>query len=132
MESIQLLTRKRASCTDLLTCLYDLKDTELDILFEVARSQSTLDEISEAVKKDRSTVHRALSKLVSLDLVYKRVRSLKNGGYYHVYTIAEESKIRDNAKLKVREITESLERLTDNFIPDFRKHLENRSSVSKF
>jgi predicted transcriptional regulator len=95
---------------------------EMDVLFEVARrDQSTLDEISGAVKRDRSTVHRCLSKLVSLGLVYKRVKSLKDGGYYHIYMVVEESKIREAASLKVKEITQSLEKLVDNFITDFRR-----------
>ncbi len=124
MESIQFLTRKGATCSELLTCLYNLKQMDLDILFVVARGdQVTLDEISEAVKRNRSTVHRSLSKLVSLSLVYKRVRTLKEGGYYHIYIAAEESKIKEQASLKVKEITQSLERLVDNFVTDFHRHL---------
>lgn len=124
MESIQLLTRKGATCSELLSCLYSLKQMDLDILFEVARrNQATLDEISEVVKRDRSTVHRSLSKLTSLGLVYKRVRTLKDGGYYHLYVTADESVIREQARLRVKEITSSLERLVDNFVTDFHKHL---------
>lgn len=97
---------------------------DLDILFEVARrNQATLDDISEVVKRDRSTVHRSLSKLVTLGLVYKKARALKDGGYYHVYVVAEESKIKERARLKVKEITQSFERLVDNFVTDFHKHL---------
>jgi predicted transcriptional regulator len=97
---------------------------ELDILFEVARrDQTTLDEISGAVKRDRSTVHRCLSKLVSLGLVYKRIKTLKDGGYYHVYMVVEETKIKEQANLRVQEITQSLQRLVDDFITDFRRHL---------
>lgn len=133
METIQLLTRKRATCSDLLTCLYNLKNTDLEILFEVARrKQTTLDDLAEAVQKDRSTVHRALSKLVSLDLLYKRVIPLKDGGYYHVYIVTDESKIRDDARVKVKEITQSLERLADNFISDFRKNLRKKSGLHEF
>ena len=128
METLQFLTRKGASCSELLSCLYSLKPMELDILFEVARrDQTTLDEISEAVKRDRSTVHRSLSKLVSLDLVYKRVKTLKDGGYYHVYMAVEETKIKEQANLRVQEVTQSLQKLVDNFITDFRRHLKANS-----
>ena len=128
METLQFLTRKGASCSELLSCLYSLKPMELDILFEVARrDQATLDEISEAVKRDRSTVHRSLSKLVSLDLVYKRVKTLKDGGYYHVYMAVEETKIKEQANLRVQEVTQSLQKLVDNFITDFRRHLKANS-----
>jgi predicted transcriptional regulator len=122
MESVQFLTRKGATCSDLISCLYNLKPMELDVLFQVARKdQSTLDEIANAVGRDRSTVHRSLSKLTSLGLVYKRVKSLKDGGYYHLYIIVEESKMKDDASLRVKEITQSLQKLVDNFITDFRR-----------
>ena len=122
MDSILLLTRKGATCSELLSCLYTLKPIEMEVLFEVARrDQSTLDQIADAVKRDRSTVHRCLSKLVSLDLVYKRVKTLKDGGYYHIYMTVEESKIKEQASLRVKEITQSLEKLVDNFITDFHR-----------
>ena len=125
MESIRSLTRKGATCTELLICLYDLKQTDIDVIYEVARrEQATLDEVSGFVKRDRSTVYRSLSKLVSLSLVYKRTKTLKDGGYYHVYTAAEESQIRELARLRVEEITESLERLVESFPADFHRHLK--------
>jgi predicted transcriptional regulator len=125
MENLQLLTRKGASCSDLLICLYNLKQIDMDILFHVAqRKQATLDQLSSEVKRDRSTVHRSLAKLVSLDLVNKSVRAIKEGGYYHVYMLADETKIKERANLKVEEITQGLERLVDNLIPDLRRHLK--------
>ena len=128
MESIRSLTRKGATCTELLICLYDLKQMDTDILYEVARrDQATLDEISDAVERDRSTVHRSLSKLVSLSLIYRRVKTLKDGGYYHVYNVAEESQIKEQAGLRVAEITEGLERLLDSFEGEFHRHLKSKS-----
>ena len=122
MESIRSLTRRGATCTELLVCLYDLKQTDVDALREVARrEQATLDEISDAVERDRSTVHRSLSKLVSLGLVYKRARPLEGGGYHHVYVVAEESQVKEQARLRVGEITGSLQRLVDSFEADFRR-----------
>lgn len=122
LESIKSLTREGATCTELLVCLYDLKQTDIDALREVARwVQVTLDEVSGKLKRDRSTVHRSLSKLVSLNLVYKRVKTLDGGGYYHVYALAEEPQIREQARVRVAEIIAGLERLVDNFEADFRR-----------
>jgi predicted transcriptional regulator len=124
MESIVSVTRKGATCTELLTCLYDLKPMDMEILYETARNeQATLDEISNSVKRDRSTVHRSLSKLVSLNLVYKRMRTLKEGGYYHVYTLAEEPQIKNQVNLRAKEIIQSLQRLVNRFESDFHSHL---------
>ncbi len=130
MDSIQFLTRKGASCSDLLTCLYNLKPVDIAVFYEVAkRGGGTLDEIAEAVERDRSSTHRCLAKLVSAGLVHKQSKSLKGGGYYHFYSIAEPSKIKEQARQRVNEITEGLEDLVNRFDQDFNKHLKQSSNV---
>lgn len=125
MDSIQLLTRQGATCSDLLSCLYNLKTIDLEVFLEVARKDSaTLDQVSESAQRDRSSTHRCLSKLVSAGLVHKQSRTLKGGGYYHVYSVVEPSKIKEQARQKVKEITEGLEDLIDNFESDLTKHLK--------
>jgi predicted transcriptional regulator len=121
--SLQLLTRRNASCNELLCSIYNLTPVDLEIFYQVAAENSaTLDALAQTVKKDRSTVHRSLQKLVSIGLCYKEARGLKDGGYYHVYSATELSKIKDQARQKVREITSSLERMLQNFESDVRKH----------
>ena len=124
MDSINLLTRKGASCTDLLTCLYNLKPSDLEVLVALAKNEnSTLDQIAKIVQKDRSSVHRCLSKLVSINLVNRQSKSLKGGGYYHTYAMLDPATIKKHALEKVKEITESLEALVDSFELDIQKHL---------
>jgi predicted transcriptional regulator len=125
MESINLLTRKGASCTDLLTCLYNLKPSDLDVLLALAKNEnSTLDQIAKIVQKDRSSVHRCLSKLVSINLVSRQTKSLKGGGYYHTYAMFDPATIKKHALERVKEITESLKVLVDSFELDLQKHLK--------
>jgi predicted transcriptional regulator len=125
MESINLLTKKGASCTDLLTCLYNLKPSDLEVLLAVAKNKNaTLDEIACIVKKDRSSAHRCLSKLVSINLVTKQSKSLKGGGYYHTYAMLDPATIKKHARERVKEITESLEALVDRFDSDLQNHLK--------
>jgi predicted transcriptional regulator len=125
MDSINQLTRKGASCTDLLTCLYNLKPSDLEILLALAKNEnSTLDQIAKIVQKDRSSVHRCLSKLVSINLVNKQSKSLKGGGYYHSYAMLDPATIKKHALERVKEITESLELLVDSFELDLQKHLK--------
>ncbi len=125
MESINLLTKKGASCTDLLTCLYNLKPSDLEVLLVVAKNENaTLDQIAKIVRKDRSSVHRCLSKLVSLNLVGKQTKSIKGGGYYHTYAMLDPETIKKHALERVREITQSLQSLVDHFELDLEKHLK--------
>lgn len=127
MESINQLTKKGASCTDLLTCLYNLKPTDLEVLQAVATNpNATLDQIAAKVQKDRSSIHRCLSKLVSINLVNKQTRTIKGGGYYHTYSMLDPALIKKHARERVKEITESLQQLIDNFDSDFEKHLTQK------
>ena len=127
MESINLLTKKGASCEDLLTCLYNLKTTDLEVLRAVGQNENaTLDDIASKVQKDRSSVHRCLSKLVSINLVNKQTKTLKGGGYYHTYAMLDPILIKKHARERVKEITESLRVLIDNFDSDLEKHLNQK------
>jgi len=130
MDSIQLLARKEATCSDLLSCLYNLKPIDLEVFLEVARKDgATLDQVAASAQRDRSSIHRCLSKLVSAGLVNKQSKTLKGGGYFHVYTMVEPSKIKDHARQKVKEITVGLEGLIDNFDSDLTKHLKAKQSA---
>jgi len=127
MESINLLTKKGATCTDLLTCLYNLKPADLEVLQTVAKNpNATLDQIAATIQKDRSTTHRTLSKLVSINLITKQTKTLKSGGYYHIYSMLDRTLIKKHALERVKEITESLQSLIYNFDSDMEKHLANQ------
>jgi predicted transcriptional regulator len=127
MESINQITKKGASCTDLLTCLYNLKPADLQVLQAVAKSQgATLDQLAKVAQKDRSSIHRCLAKLVSLNLVNKQTMTLKGGGYYHSYAMQDAAIIKKHAKERVQEITSSLNKLVDTFESDVYNHLNER------
>jgi len=65
------------------------------VLLEVAKKESaTLDQISDAVNRDKSSAHQCLSKLLSAGLVNKQSKTLKGGWYFHVYSVVEFSKIK--------------------------------------
>lgn len=122
-----MLTRRGATCSDLLSCLYNLKPIDIEVLLEVARKENaTLTQIAELVHRDRSSTHRCLSKLVSAGLVHKQSKTLTGGGYYHIYSMAEASKIKEYARQRVKEITESLKNLIENFELDLKRHLEQK------
>jgi|SRR5713101_1532897 len=121
--SLQNLTRKNATCNELLCSIYNLSPVDLDIFYRLAGGESAgLDDLAGSVKRDRSTVHRSLQKLVGTGLCYKEVRGLKEGGYYHVYAATELSKIKSMATVRVGEITAGLDRMLRNFESDVRKH----------
>ena len=77
-----------ASLKDLIMSLYDLSALEFDLLFAlIARKKATpLDVLSKEVDRDKTTVFRCLQKLVDLRICEKVIKTLKEGGWYHVYT----------------------------------------------
>jgi len=121
--SLQILTKKNASCNDLLCAVYNLNPVDLEIFYLLAGGESaSLDELSQKMKRDRSTLHRSLQKLVSNQLCYKETKTIKDGGYFHVYSAMEIPKIKAQAQQRVEEITASLGKMLRNFESDIRKH----------
>jgi predicted transcriptional regulator len=124
MNSVQLITKKGASCTELLNCLYNLSPTESRLFYELLkRGPSSLDQISKVIGRDRTSAHRCLQRLLSAGLVYKESKGLAGGGYYHIYTAVEPSKIKKQSRLIVKEICGSLERLVRTFEEDIGRHV---------
>src|SRR6476620_3306423 len=90
---IASITRMNASLKDLIMSLYDLTPLEFDLLFAlIARKKPTsLDVLSKQVNRDKTTVFRYLQKLVNLRICEKDTKTLKEGGWYHVYTAIDVS-----------------------------------------
>ena len=91
--SVNTLTRMNATVKDLFIQLYDLSPLDLDILFMLLSKKDhepmTLDEVSKESDRDRSTTFRSLQKLVGLGLCVKETKTIKDGGYFHVYSIVD-------------------------------------------
>jgi predicted transcriptional regulator len=76
-----------ASCRDIVKCLYRLTDFELAIYKKlVKQGPLRADDLAPVMKRDRSTVYRALQKLVASGLAFRDTKSIERGGYYHLYT----------------------------------------------
>lgn len=133
MSSVHTVTRVDATCTDLLTCIYNLNSIEASMFYDLVKNgPATLDDVARWVSRDRSTVHRGLQKLVGAGLVYKEVKGLTAGGYCHVYRAVEIQKIKADAEAKVNEICDGLKRLIDRFEYDVvREKSRIRTPASK-
>ncbi|MFL6486595.1 MAG: MarR family transcriptional regulator [Nitrososphaera sp.] len=118
--SINTLTRMGATVKDLFIQLYDLSPPELDILFMLISRENgeppmTLEQISKAMDRDKSTTFRSLQKLVTIGLVVKESRTIKDGGYFHVYSAVDRETFKKETERKVKELQKSLDRLLKKF-----------------
>lgn len=80
-----------ANCDDLLLCLYDLKELDVDV-FEILAEEKTpltVDEVAERINRDRGHAFRSLQRLVECEFVQKEQVNHESGGYHHVYFIAD-------------------------------------------
>ena len=90
IEKIPQLSLKAESgnfkCADLVKCVFNLSITDMNILRLFSETDGkTIKDITKEIKKDRSTVHRSLEKLISCKLCYKERKSGKNRGFVDYY-----------------------------------------------
>ena len=125
--SIASITRMNATLKDLIMSLYDLSPLEFDLLFAlIARKKATsLDVLSKEVNRDKTTVFRCLQKLVNLRICEKETKTLKEGGWYHVYSAIDVAAFKMETEKRVKEIKESFDGLLSKFEADLNKTLNS-------
>jgi len=84
-----------STCHDLVQCAFSLGDFEVAVYEDLLKSgQVRADELAIRIGKDRSTVYRALQKLMTCGMVYRETKSIERGGYYHVYKAISREKLK--------------------------------------
>jgi len=92
----------------------------MEILRQLAAGrEKTLDELALKLQRDRSTVHRSLTKLLTIGVCYRKTVGLKGGGYFHIYGISDTSIIKRRIEGEVSEIITALQHLAERFESDF-------------
>jgi|AntAceMinimDraft_8_1070364.scaffolds.fasta_scaffold31944_3 predicted transcriptional regulator len=88
---------KQIHFKDLLHCSFNLNKTEYDLFtFLLTKDESLcVSTIGEMTGKDRTTVQKAIKKLIFQDLVLKHQVNLENGGYTFVYKIKDKEVLRN-------------------------------------
>ena len=126
---LTLLTSMNASCRDLFTCLYDLSQSDINLLAILLKEKKpkTLDELAKMTDRDRGTVFRSLQKLVSLGFCTKQTMTIREGGYYHLYSAADVKAIEKNTEQRVTEIQRSLDALMKKFRSDIKQMTASHS-----
>lgn len=89
--------------SDFLCCAFGLKDSELDVYFSLLSGLKTVEDISEKVRKDRSTVQRVLNKLHTKGLVVRETQNIPRGGYFYRYEAVDSDQIRDQILKQLEE-----------------------------
>ena len=118
MKSFKL--NKISCCEDIIQCVFDLNDLDIAIYKKLSKiKELRADDLAEDIGKDRSTVYRSLQKLNCCGICNKKIRKIKSGGYYHVYTC-----INDN------EIKKNLEKCIDTWYKKMKQTIKNLDQIS--
>ena len=72
--------------SDLLCCAFGLRNSEIDTYFSLISGPKTVEEITDLIGKDRSTVQRVLNRLLNKNLVERSKHFIERGGYYYEYS----------------------------------------------
>lgn len=116
MVDPQKILSGQATCRDIVKCMYGLSDFELSIYKRLAKhGPLKADDLAPSLKKDRSTVYRALQRLVSSGLAFRETKTIDRGGYYHVYTAVPPSQLKDRLRRCADDWFENMSSAIDDF-----------------
>jgi predicted transcriptional regulator len=120
---ISTLTRMNSTLKDLFLYIYDLSTLETDLLITLVKGRKTmtLEQLAKQADRDKSTVFRSLQKLVTLGIISKETRTLKEGGYSHIYRAIPIEMFRLETEKRVKELEASLNRLMKKFENDLER-----------
>lgn len=105
-DSMADYLRRDMQCEGLLECVHGLKDLDRECYRVLVKTGEPLDvdEVSEEVDRERSTVYRSIQRLMRAGFVRKEQVNYDEGGYYYVYYPAD-----------VEEVTEEMRRMLNEW-----------------
>ncbi|WP_132060862.1 helix-turn-helix domain-containing protein [Halorussus amylolyticus] len=96
-DSMSEQLRRDMKCEGLLECFHGLKELDKECFQALVESEEplTVDELADAVNRERSTAYRAVQRLLQTGFIEKNQINYDQGGYYHVYSPTDPSQIAD-------------------------------------
>jgi predicted transcriptional regulator len=124
--TLDALTRINATAKDLLIYLFDLSPLDVDMLFLLMKTKKAmiLEDMAKKLSRDKTTVFRSAQKLASAGLCVKETKTLKGGGYYHVYSAIDLQTFKQQTELRIKEVQMSFERIMQKFEKDISTAVE--------
>ncbi|MEM0215621.1 MAG: helix-turn-helix domain-containing protein [Archaeoglobaceae archaeon] len=70
----------------MLKCALDISCSDFEVYITLLnKNPATIEEISESLNRDKSTVYKSLQKLLEKGLIERDYRILRSGGYRYLY-----------------------------------------------
>ena len=108
-----------SNCKDIVQCAFSLNDFEVEVYKgALAHGPIRADDLADKMGRDRSTVYRALQRLLTCGMCYRETRSMEKGGYYHVYMGISKEELRKKLERCVEEWTSRMKETLSRFHED--------------
>lgn len=106
---------KKIPREDLIRCSFDLKKTPYKLLIYLIKQKRSLriKEIARGMELERSSVQKALGKLLEKDLIVRSQKNLEKGGYIYFYRTKNK-----------QEIKQRMKEIIDNWYENTKKEIE--------
>ncbi|MEM2146593.1 MAG: helix-turn-helix domain-containing protein [Candidatus Jordarchaeaceae archaeon] len=79
---------------DIIKCALGIRDLEVKTYFTLLEGPMQVQEIADKLHRNRSTIQRSLTNLISKGLATRRTKSIARGGYYYEYEAAPASEVK--------------------------------------
>lgn len=101
----------------LVRCSFTLTKTEYTLLLFLMNNNftGTANQLANKMKLERTTIQKAITKLLNKKLVERKQKNLEHGGYSFFYTSKAKSEIRSKIKLIVGEWYKNTENAINKF-----------------
>lgn len=120
-----------SSPEDLLACVFHLNDLEIQAYFTILeRPDARMDTLAEQLERDRSTAHRAVQRLVDLELAHRQTKPLDGGGYCYTYRATNPSSVRDRIEERLDLFEQAVRERLDRFHEDVQTYALNGNHSS--
>jgi predicted transcriptional regulator len=97
-ESMAAYLQQDMECEGLLECVHGLKPLDRHVFETLVETEEplTVDEVADAVERERSTAYRSIQRLLQAGFIQKEQINYDQGGYYHVYRPTDADQIADD------------------------------------
>jgi predicted transcriptional regulator len=111
-----------SDCKDLVQCAFSLSEFEVEVYNRLTENGAKrADDLADLMGKDRSTVYRALQKLMTCGMCSRETKSIERGGYYHVYRAISRDELKHKLELCVDDWYERMQQV----LAKFGQHTDN-------
>ena len=84
----------KLEAADIIKCALGLRDLEVRTYFTLLDGPMQVQEIADKLQRNRSTVQRSLTNLISKGLATRRTRNIPRGGYFYEYEAAPPTEVK--------------------------------------